>query len=62
MIFNNSFLSIDAYICKTYSDVSLWTSQLSDRERICTTNEENDYIQNASTVHEQIDIVEREMI
>lgn len=47
-MFNSSALTVDECVCKAHFDISLWISQLLDREKVCITDEDEDYIQDVS--------------
>lgn len=48
-IFNHSSLSIDGCVCRDHSDLSFWTGQLSDSQRLSITNDKDNYLQDTSS-------------
>lgn len=49
-IFNNTSLDADCCIIRAYLDISLWTCQLSDRKRVCISEDEDNHLQDDSPV------------
>lgn len=53
MIFENKSHTVDAYVFRIYNDVLFWTDLLSDRKRICISEDDDTYLEDFSPAAEE---------